>query len=113
MYAANDSGVTASDIQECIVKGAGFLPPTVKNISPIDFNTGIGIGYSSEKPEYLFEFEYSLDREFKNAKRVLTNTKGSGFIPGLEKGKTYYVRIRSHYQYQQLSEWSPVYEVKL
>lgn len=113
LYAANDCGVTASDVQECIVKGAGFLPPVVKNISPIDFNTGIGIGYSSEKPEYLFEFEYSLDKEFKNAKRVLTNTKGSGFIPGLETGKTYYVRIRSHYQYQQLSEWSPVYEVIL
>lgn len=113
LYAANDSGVTASDIQECIVKGAGFLPPTVKSISPIDFNTGIGIGYSSEKPEYLFEFEYSTDNIFSKSKRILTNTKGSGFIPGLEKGKTYYVRMRSHYQYQQLSEWSPVYEVKL
>lgn len=108
LFARNGEGVTASEPVRCTVKGAGYLPPVIKGLAAIDFHTGIGVGYSAEKAEYLFELEYSQDKDFTHSKRLLTTAKGAAFIPELEKGKTYYVRMRSHYQYQQLSEWSPV-----
>lgn len=108
LFARNGEGVTVSEPVRCTVKGAGYLPPVIKGLAAIDFHTGIGVGYSAEKAEYLFELEYSQDKDFTHSKRLLTIAKGAAFIPGLEKGKTYYVRMRSHYQYQQLSEWSPV-----
>lgn len=113
LYAMNENGCVKSQAMNCIGNGVFILPPEVKSVRGLTDSRSIGVGYSSEMSEYLYEVEYATDSSMKkDVKRVFTHLKGACFIPKLDKG-TYYVRIRSYHQYQQSSEWSPIYQVKL
>ena len=114
LFAGNNKGKSVSEAITIVGNGDGVLPPEVKKIQGIPSLSSIAIGYSCNMAEYLFEVEYAESADMKvGSKRILTTAKGACFIPELGKGKKYYVRIRSYYQYQQISEWSPVYAVVL
>lgn len=114
LFAGNNKGKSVSEAITIVGNGDGVLPPEVKKIQGIPALNSIAIGYSCNMAEYLFEVEYAESADMKvGSKRILTTAKGACFIPELGKGKKYYVRIRSYYQYQQISEWSPVYAVVL
>lgn len=114
LYARNNRGISVSE--PVVIEGSedSELPPEVKKIQALPAFRSIGIGYGCNRMEYLYEVEYAESPDMKsNPRRVFTEAKGACFIPKLEVGKTYYVRMRMYFQYQQESEWSPVYEVTL
>jgi hypothetical protein len=112
LVAINSQGETISDSKTVIAKGIGNLPPVIRGIKGIKGMNSIALGYTCEKPEYLFEIEYATSPDFlENLGKTQTPIKGACFIPYLIPGETYYVRMRSIYQYQQPTDWTPVYKV--
>lgn len=114
LFASNNKGTSSS--ASILVEGneSGEMVPEVKKVQGFSDGSYIALGYSCDKTEYLFEVEYAESDDMKvHVRRIFTDAKGACFIPNLEKGRTYYVRMRSYYQYQQVSEWSPIYMVVL
>lgn len=80
--------------------------------------------YKYDLADY-YEIEYALNDEFKNAKtktiretEKIKNAKKYITIRGLEKDKTYYVRIRGYMDYGDrieeihYTEWSDIYKIE-
>lgn len=67
------------------------------------------------------QIKYADNKEFKDAKKFnVKYTRDAITLKGLEKGKTYYIKVRGYKQYQEKNfsggghtKWSKVYKVKL
>ena len=112
LVAINGFGESKSAIHSEALGGSATFPPVVKAVRA--FQNGIGIGYSSEKQEYLYKVQYSTVSDFSTDVHVIqTTNKGACYIPDLNPGRTYYVRMCSVQQYEIQSPWSEVWPVAL
>lgn len=112
LVATNSFGESTSDIQSETMSGFGKLPPVIKAVKA--FQNGISIGYSSEKSEYLYKVQYSTTPDFSSDTHIIqTITKGACYIPGLNPGIKYYIRMSVYGQYELQSPWSEVWSVTI
>ena len=112
LVAINGFGESKSAIHTETLVGSATFPPVVKAVRA--FQNGIGIGYSSEKQEYIYKVQYSTVPDFSTDVHIIqTTSKGACYIPDLNPGQTYYVRMCSVQQYEIQSPWSEVWSVVL
>ena len=112
LVAINGFGESKSAIHTETLVGSATFPPVVKAVRA--FQNGISIGYSSEKQEYLYKVQYSTVPDFTTEVHVIqTTSKGACYIPDLNPGRTYYIRMCSVQQYEIQSPWSEVWPVAL
>jgi len=110
LIAVNAFGENRSEIYKEKILEHGAMPPVIKAVKA--FQGGISIGYSSQKMEYLYKVQYSIMPDFSSDSPIIqTTSKGACYIPDLNLGVRYYVRMSAVEQYEIVSPWGESYSV--
>ena len=110
VVAVNNAGESASSKVAEATMDEDELPPVVWTTVPYDNN--FFIGYSVDRLDYMYEIEYGTAPGQYDHQIGLRNF-GVCQVPGLQKGGTYYYRMRNRKQWGFASEWAREIKVDL
>lgn len=108
LVACNDSGETQAEKVITVRTTASELPPVITHLKLNGDN--IEVGYSSDRGEFIYEFEYGLS-ENNLDRKIITTATGACNLPVICRDKTHYLKIRMRLRYGYASNWSRVFKV--
>jgi beta-galactosidase len=104
LVAHNNAGDSSTDVDTLSSRADGELPPVIW--ADMWEEGSLFVSYAVEPTDYRFEIAYG-SKPNKYDKALTLSNKGVLQVPGLEKGKRYYFKMRRLSQSGAVSKWSP------